>query len=463
MSRPNTRSQTRDAEAGPSTYSIYNSRNPFDRGMSEERPFESFTASSRPSLRTSTPNRRNRRTREQSPSDLDFDTAEGDDPNDTAQATYVRGDNRQVPEAPGPPTNPTEGNDGNGEGDNGDINPPERDGEDGIDPGDRMFLMLTRAITNLARTTRDVHQAAPRPEPPRRKVREPDQFDGSDPRKLRTFFVQCEINFNNRPRSFPTDTDKVTFVTSYLKGPALDWFEPDILRSHRQGRRPPWMDNYPRFVRELERNFGPHDPVGDAEEQIFNHVMKDGHKIGKYIIDFNRYASQLEGFGEGALRALFYRGLPDRIKDEITRFGKPASLYELRDLAQDVDARHWERKSQTDRRSKNTDTPETTAKPTKPSFPAKPSPASGSKAPKDKESGGKPAAKSDLASKLGKDGKLTKEERQRRFDNNLCMFCGKAGHVAKDCYKSGSSAAKARKATTETAEADSDASSEAKN
>jgi hypothetical protein len=71
------------------------------------------------------------------------------------------------------------------------------------------------------------------------------------------------------------------------------------------------MDNYPWFVCELVQNFGPHDPVSNAKEQIFNHIMKDGQKIRKYIIDFNRYASQLEGFGKGALQVLFYHGLPD--------------------------------------------------------------------------------------------------------------------------------------------------------
>ena len=28
------------------------------------------------------------------------------------------------------------------------------------------------------------------------------------------------------------------------------------------------------------------------------------------------------------------------------------------------------------------------------------------------------------------------------MDNNLCLFCGKAGHIAKECPKSSSNAAK---------------------
>ena len=54
------------------------------------------------------------------------------------------------------------------------------------------------------------------------------------------------------------------------------------------------------------------------------------------------------------------------------------------------------------------------------------------------------ASTNPLADKLGKDGKLTKEERQRRYDNNLCMFCGGVGHTAGNCNKASSFAAKAK-------------------
>lgn len=49
------------------------------------------------------------------------------------------------------------------------------------------------------------------------------------------------------------------------------------------------------------------------------------------------------------------------------------------------------------------------------------------------------------ADKLGKDGKLTQKERQHRFTNNLCLFCGSAGHTADICPKK-SAAAKGRAA-----------------
>jgi len=36
-----------------------------------------------------------------------------------------------------------------------------------------------------------------------------------------------------------------------------------------------------------------------------------------------------------------------------------------------------------------------------------------------------------------KHGKLTPEQRQYRFDNNLCMYCGKQGHKAINCKAPG--------------------------
>jgi hypothetical protein len=58
----------------------------------------------------------------------------------------------------------------------------------------------------------------------------------------------------------------------------------------------------------------------------------------------------------------------------------------------------------------------------------------------------------DLSSKLGKDGKLTPEECQQRFDQGLCMLCGTKGHIIKDCpkgsNKSNSSGSKGRSTKT---------------
>ena len=61
----------------------------------------------------------------------------------------------------------------------------------------------------------------------------------------------------------------------------------------------------------------------------------------------------------------------------------------------------------------------------------------------------KPKPNPDLTGKLGKDRKLTPQEHQHRMDNSLCLFCGKTGHIAKECPKSMAIATRARTAVTE--------------
>ncbi|KAG6329086.1 hypothetical protein ID866_10004 [Astraeus odoratus] len=113
---------------------------------------------------------------------------------------------------------------------------------------------------------------------------------------------------------------KVSFALSFLKGIALAWFEPDHLDTI-PSTDLTWADDYSEFVIELTTNFGPHNPVSDAEHQLNNLSMKDGSHINKYIVEFNCLTTQVCGYGEGALHHIFYNGLPDHIKDKIAHIG----------------------------------------------------------------------------------------------------------------------------------------------
>jgi len=112
-------------------------------------------------------------------------------------------------------------------------------------------------------------------------------------------------------------------------------------------------------------------------------------------------------------------------------------------LVQEINACYWECKDEISRTSKS-----------QLSTPANKSPNSGGNSTKSgqeksKTSGNtssgfpKPATKPttsgssklDLTDKLGKDGKLTADEQKCCLDNNLCMFCGGAGHFADKCQK----------------------------
>ncbi|KAG6328426.1 hypothetical protein ID866_10663, partial [Astraeus odoratus] len=129
------------------------------------------------------------------------------------------------------------------------------------------------------------------------KVQAPDTFDGSDPKKLCTFLVQF------------------TFAQSYLKGMALQWFEPNLLSDSDPNDCPLWMDDWKEFIVELQTTFRPHNLVTDAEHKLDHLQMKENQHINKYVVEFNCIASQLQGYGDGALCHHFYTSLPNCIKD----------------------------------------------------------------------------------------------------------------------------------------------------
>ena len=313
-----------------------------------------------------------------------------------------------------------------------DVDWIDADGE--LDPNMAVLNNLAVAVSRLSYSTHRNNESSSS----WAKVQDLDRFDGTDPKKLQTFLVQCELVYSDWPKAFWLDRAKITFTQSYLKGMALEWFELDLLDTSDPANHLHWMDNWIAFVAELQSTFGLHNPVTDAEHQLDHLQMKDGHRITWYIMDFNWLASQVRGYGDGALWHYFYTGLPDRIKDELSRIGKPWTLDGLHTLSQEIDARHWERKDELARSSKS----QSTSSP-KPSNSGGNSSKSSNTTSSASTSGSsklanKPVSGStwpDLTAKLGKDGKLTTNERKQRLNNNLCMFCGGTGHFANKCHK----------------------------
>ena len=147
--------------------------------------------------------------------------------------------------------------------------------------------------------------------------------------------------------AFANDRSKVNFAISYLKDIALAHFEnsliePDLLNP------PDWEDDYGEFILELKTYFESPDIVGEAESKLENLSMKPNQRIAKYLIEFNHLAT-ITRWNNRTLRHQFYCRLPARIKDEVSRVGKPITLPELQALAQSIDGRYWEREEETRR------------------------------------------------------------------------------------------------------------------
>ena len=99
---------------------------------------------------------------------------------------------------------------------------------------------------------------------PKIKAKEPDTFDGSDPKKLNNFILLCSLYFRQNS-TYDYDEAKVTFALSYLRGTALEFFEPSLLSME---NTPDWLDDWSIFIQTLRTQFGPIDPTADAEDSL---------------------------------------------------------------------------------------------------------------------------------------------------------------------------------------------------
>lgn len=212
---------------------------------------------------------------------------------------------------------------------------------------------LQQAMAPLFQAMNANMQAAPPPQAPspqgrggvrrqRVKPREPDLYDGTDPSKLRAFLSQVKRVFSSSPQDFANDETKIMYAASYLQGTAFRWFEPNLAID--EADLPLCAYVWNAFEEELEATFGEPNPIAivAATRKLDKLTMKDTHHVAKYNVKFNEY-SALTGFNNRALYAQYYKGLAPRIKDALVFTGRPTNLDGLRNKAQELDTRYWER------------------------------------------------------------------------------------------------------------------------
>ena len=236
------------------------------------------------------------------------------------------------------------------------------------------------------------------------KAKEPEYFDGTEPEKVDTFLVQCLLFFQSDPFSYADDIQKVNTALSYMKGNAIQYFFPYIIAIP----KPSILSSWEEFTHCLHQMFGNRNSHREAQRRIDSMRMSESQKATKYLIDFFHYAPQSQ-YDNVALASALYRGLPDCLKDEITRCGHPEDIHELRELVLDLDSRFWERererKSQGSSSKPKVGTSESRWKPaTDTSKATSASPSSGSV--------------------LNSAGRLSDEERERRRLEGRCYTCG---------------------------------------
>jgi hypothetical protein len=264
-------------------------------------------------------------------------------------------------------------------------------------------------------------------------IKTPDEFTGEDPAALKAFVAQCEMLFRSRPQSYDNDEAKITFMTSYFRKTAQAWWQPYLLNPSIPP--PNFTVDYLDFLDELHAQFGEIDPEGEAEEKLDNLKMAESHHVAKYSIEFTSLSANTR-YDEFALRRRFYKGLPNRIKDEIVKLQvQPESFSELRAAALRLDSYYWRREHEKRQESsKSYSTPPRRLEQNPPRRFQKSAPSSKKPIYVPRQSmTPKPPPSPIPSSLIGPDGHLLPAERDRRYKEGLCLICGNKGHSVKNC------------------------------
>jgi len=268
-------------------------------------------------------------------------------------------------------------------------------------------------------------------------VANPDKFDGTKPEKLETFEAQCRSVYLSNEKKFADPSRQALFAGSYLEGAAFEWWKGELKKSMAD-----FKASAPQFWVTLRNRFGNPEHWRVVEERLHFLQMKETDHANRHLTTFENLASQTS-WNEEALRARLYWSLAPRLREDLGLCDPStiSSLTGLKTRVIQIDHRYWERQDET-RRDKGRQgfsdgsgsakkPPRSTPPSSSSSSPPSSSPSSGPPRNQNKPNSTPPS----FTPRPNTDasGRITAEERKRRMDNKLCLYCGKEGHGVKNC------------------------------
>ncbi|KAI2643080.1 Retrotransposon-derived protein PEG10 [Labeo rohita] len=213
----------------------------------------------------------------------------------------------------------------------------------------------------------------------------PPAFYSGEPQLCRSFLAKCSLYISLQPSSFPTEESKVAFVITLLSGWAASW------GTTVWEQKLPCCASFQSFSEELKK------------------VRQGNCTVADYSIEFRTLAAEC-GWNSEAQWDMFLYGLSDFIKDEIYSLELPIGVDSLIDLAIRVDTRLQRRGQRTPQGLPATPQGHFSSVPgeTVLSLPD-PEPM-----------------------QMGR-SRLSQQEKQRRRERGLCLYCGATGHIAAQC------------------------------
>ena len=227
-----------------------------------------------------------------------------------------------------------------------------------------------------------------------------DGFSG-DRRFLKGFLAKVDLVFALYPDRFQDDESKVIYTISRLYGSAMNYAASLIEKND------PCLHNYQQFKDKLKTFYGNVDFVFIANQML--KTLKQQHLGGirGYILEFNRYADE-SNWNEQAKMDAFISDLNQQVAIRILEmFPGPRDLTALQTIASRIDSRLYSQRSYFNHSNNSTRTRY------------------------------KNNSRKNIFKTKSFHGPLSKEEKERRKRENLCLYCGSASHTLETCPKKG--------------------------
>ncbi|KAI4874420.1 hypothetical protein NFI96_032055 [Prochilodus magdalenae] len=221
------------------------------------------------------------------------------------------------------------------------------------------------------------------------RIATPDKNDGS-PGFCKGFMLQCSLVFSRIPDAFPMDDSKIAFVLSLLTGKALQW------AIAVWGAQSENSQTFSSFQQSFEEVFDHFASGKDPGKQLL--LLRQGSASAvDHSLTFHTLAAE-SGWDKKALKGIYHQSLNESLKSELACRDEPLSLSQLIQLSIKLDNMIRSRRHHTPH-SFNIQSPV-------------------------------PSAVEPM--EFGR-ARLNAAERQRRLQENRCLFCGELGHFKINC------------------------------
>ncbi|MGL4250315.1 MAG: DUF4939 domain-containing protein, partial [Aeromonas sp.] len=268
---------------------------------------------------------------------------------------------------------------------------------------DSLSDQLTDLTQQVHLSPRELGSFSGRRFSPEPYINNPPVYSG-EPLQCRSFLTQCEVVFSLQPSTFAEDRSRVAYVISLLAGRARQWatagWETEV----------DWIQRFTLFKEEMLRVFD-RSAQGTEVSRLLSSLHQGRGSVTDFAIEFCTLATT-SGWNEPALHARFLEGLNAEVHDEIYSREIPAGLDDLMSLALRIERRLEDRRHA--RRMEGSLLASTHAI----SPPVSPAPAVLPVKTERMQQGGL---------------RITAQERQRRIQDRLCMYCAAAGHFVANC------------------------------